>query len=58
MVQTLDVVTSPNGLVLQNETFGLADADVVPEEFNGENGILGLAYTRTEFMRPIYNHFT
>ncbi|KAG5417000.1 SAP30 [Candida metapsilosis] len=58
MVQALDVVTSPNGLVLQNETFGLANADVVPEEFNGENGILGLAYTRTEFMRPIYNHFT
>ncbi|KAI5957487.1 SAP30 [Candida theae] len=58
MVQAFEVVTSPNGLVLQNETFGLADADVVPAEFNGENGILGLAYTRTEFIRPTYNHFT
>lgn len=29
----------------------------MPNTFNGENGILGLAYIRTQFIRPINNHF-
>lgn len=59
MAETKDIVTSPlNGLILQNKTFGLADVGVLLEEFDAENGILGLVYTRTEFVRPIYNNFT
>ncbi|KAI3402384.1 SAP30 [Candida oxycetoniae] len=55
MYQASDILSSPNGFLVNNETFGVSN--ISSNDFDGHYGICGVGFTATEFIQPEYKSF-